>query len=129
MSAARPPSFTKAQRYDVATMFGAIILCQVCEHAIYVSEMRIDHHQAWIDGGAHAIENWRPTCFGCNSRKGAIEHKNNAKAKRIAKKHSGQEQKPTRRLQGRKFAAGSRPWPESRPLPSRPFPKRPEIQK
>lgn len=119
---ARPPSFTKAQRFDVATTYGAVILCQACGFALYVSDMVIDHHQAVIDGGAHELDNWRPLCFGCNSAKGAIEHKNNAKAKRLAKKHSGQDE-PSPRAKARCWA--SRPWPESKKQwPSRPFPKR-----
>ena len=122
----RPPSFTKAQRYEVAITYGAVILCQSCGFALYVSDMVIDHHQAWIDDGEHVLDNWRPLCFGCNSAKGVVEHKNNAKSKRIAKKLSGHDAKPKRRIQGRAFPLrGRTSWPEtSPPLPSRSFPKR-----
>ena len=122
----RPPSFTKAQRYEVAITYGAVILCQVCGFALYVDDMEIDHHQAWIDDGPHELDNWRPVCFGCHRLKSATEHKNNAKAKRIAKKISGQDAKPKRRIQGRAFPLrGRTSWPEtSPPLPSRKFQKR-----
>ena len=80
----RPPSFTKAQRYEVAITYGAVILCQGCGYAIYVKEMQVDHHLAWIDGGPHELLNWQPLCFSCHAKKSAREHKNNAKAKRKA---------------------------------------------
>ena len=122
------PSFTAKQRLKCFEDHGAIVLCQCdnpdCDTAIYIKGCPIDHWLALVDGGKHEDSNFRPIAPGCHSKKSAREHKNNAKAKRIAKKNSGQEQKPTRKLQGRKFAAGSRSWPESRPLPSRPFPKR-----
>lgn len=122
----RPPSFTKAQRLQVAIDHGAIVLCQVCWFAIYVAEMEIDHHLAWIDGGEHERMNWRPLCFGCHRKKSAKEHSANAKCKRIAKKNSGLDQKPKRKIPGGRPLRGRVSWPESRPLPSRPFPKRQE---
>ena len=120
----RPPSFTKANRYDMLCDHGAIVLCQICGDALYVGTEVGDHHLAWIDGGMHERENWRPTCFGCNSRKGVIEHKNNAKAKRLAHKNSGQESKPKRREWPLRQLRGKSSWPESRPMQSRPFQKR-----
>ena len=124
------PSFTAAQRLKCFEDHGAIVLCQGkgCDSAIYIKGCNIDHVLALIDGGTHEHSNFSPICRPCHARKSAHEHKENARAKRRAKKHSGQDQKPTRRLQGRKFAAGSRPWPESRPLPSRKFQRRPEAK-
>ena len=121
------PRFTAAQRLKCFEDHGAIVCCQGpdCDSAIYIKGCDIDHHLALIDGGKHEQENFRPLCGKCHAKKSAYEHRANAKAKRIVRKNSGQEQKPTRRLQGRKFAAGTRSWPEtSPPLPSRKFQKR-----
>ena len=125
----RPPSFTKAQRYEVAITYGAVVLCQGCGYAIYVKEMQIDHHLAWIDGGPHELLNWQPLCFPCHAKKSAREHKSNAKSKRVNAKHFGtQPDKPKRRLQGGNSLRGrSRPFPKCDnppPLPSSKFPKR-----
>ena len=123
----RPPAFTKAQRLEVFETYGAIVCCQGegCDSAIYIRGCHIDHHQAWIDDGAHELGNWRPLCFLCHSKKSAREHRNNAKCKRVAKKHSGSG-KPKAES---RFAKGGRPlrgrpFPEcQRKLQSRPFPK------
>jgi hypothetical protein len=42
-----------------------------------------DHHLALIDGGTNELSNRRLICIPCHKVKSAIEHKNNAKAKRI----------------------------------------------
>lgn len=126
------PRFTAAQRLKCFEDHGAIVLCQCdnpdCDQAIYIKGCPIDHWLALVDGGKHEDSNFRPIAPGCHARKSAREHKNNAKAKRIAKKNSGQvDPKPKRRIQGRAFplrGPGARSWPESRPMQSRPFPKR-----
>lgn len=126
MRAPRPPSFTKAQRLEVFETYGAIVCCQGdnCDNAIYIRGCDIDHHLAIIDGGKHELENWRPICTACHAKKSAREHRNNAKCKRVAKKHSGQIDKPRRRLTGGKLPRGRSVWPESCPLPSRNFPRK-----
>ena len=104
----RPPGFTKAQRYDVMVMFGAIVCCQCsdpkCDDAIYINEAEIDHHLAIVDGGKHELDNWRPISSHCHARKSAREHRANAKAKRVAKKHNGT------------WVKKSKPIPSGRPL-------------
>jgi 5-methylcytosine-specific restriction endonuclease McrA len=76
-------------RLMVLKRFGAVVLCQLCAQSIYIADVEIDHHQALVDGGAHDWEsNMRPVCKGCHALKSAREHKNNAKAKRLATKHS-----------------------------------------
>lgn len=121
----RPAShrFTKAQRLEVFERFGAIVCCQAagCDNAIYIQGCPIDHFLALVDGGKHEFDNWRPICTACHAKKSAREHKENCRAKRRAKKHSGQDDpKPRRRLQGRKFpprGLGARSW---RPANSNP---------
>lgn len=119
------PRFTAAQRLKCFEDHGAIVLCQAedCDNAMYVKGCEIDHWLALVDGGAHTNDNLRPICASCHRKKSAREHRNNAKCKRVAKKHSGQAPKPGRRIQNRIS------WPKSStPLPSRKFPKRKESQ-
>lgn len=66
----------------------AIVRCAECYSENNVVDMQFDHHLALVDGGAHEIENIRPLCVLCHRKKSAREHKNNAKAKRVAKKHT-----------------------------------------
>jgi hypothetical protein len=70
-----------------------IVYCQVCkiECCLFAppSEQKgfhWDHHLAKVDGGPDTVENIRPVCVYCHRKKSAVEHKNNAKAKRIARK-------------------------------------------
>ncbi len=118
------PRFTSSQRLKCFEDHGAIVCCQGpnCDSAVYIKGCDIDHHLALIDGGKHEQDNFRPLCGSCHARKSAYEHRQNAKAKRLAKKHSGQDENHPR-AKARCWA--SRPWPESKKQwPSRPFPKR-----
>ena len=115
------PSFTPAQRLATFEAHGAIVCCQAaaCDSAIYIKGCHIDHHLALIDGGKHELENWRPICLSCHRRKSALEHKRNAKTKRIA----------ARRAVGASVAIPhAKPWP-SRKLRSRPFPRKTKAAK
>ncbi len=131
----RPPTFTKAQRLEVFETYGAIVCCQGegCDSAVYIRGAHIDHHLALIDDGTHELGNFRPLCLPCHKRKSALEHKRNAKAKRLAKKHSGQEEtdKPKRRAfaKGARALRGRSAWPEcSRKIRSRGFQKREDLR-
>lgn len=121
------PSFSKAQRLEVFETFGAIVCCQGegCDSAIYIRGAHIDHHLALIDGGEHALPNFRPLCLPCHSKKSAREHRNNAKAKRAHAKHFGtdkEKRKSGRPLLGRSFPKCARK------IPSRPFTKREDLR-
>lgn len=83
------PAITAAMRLNVLKKFGAVVLCQICGDAEYVAVVQIDHERSLVDGGEHCADtNLRPVCIPCHARKSAREHKNNAKAKRLVKKHS-----------------------------------------
>lgn len=99
------PAITPAMRLNVLKRFGAVVLCQICGDAEYVAVVQIDHELALIDGGKHDLDELRPLCIPCHAKKSAREHKNNAKAKRLAKKHS--QPTPPGTIKGRGFQ-GSR---------------------
>lgn len=90
-----------------------IVLCDVCRticrDKTFVTRFPIlfqwDHHLALVDGGAHDVENIRPICPGCHRRKSAREHKNNAKAKRLAAAREAHErgEKKASRMKSRGF--------------------------
>lgn len=97
-------------KLDVLRRVGVIVPCAVCQMAIEIKDVKFDHWLALIDDGEHTAENLRPTCFTCNSRKGAVEHKNNAKAKRIAKAQAVHKavvakvmERPAGKIKGRGF--------------------------
>ena len=62
--------------------------CSVCKEQMVSTMLQIDHHLALVDGGAHEIANLRFVCVHCHKTKSAHEHKENARAKRRARKHS-----------------------------------------
>jgi 5-methylcytosine-specific restriction endonuclease McrA len=100
------PAITPAMRLNVLKQFGAVVLCQICGDPEYVAVIQIDHELALIDEGAHCTDtNLRPVCIPCHAKKSAREHKNNAKAKRLLKKHSNP--KPEGKIKSRPFQ-GSR---------------------
>ena len=119
------PAFTPKQRLKCFEDHGAIVLCQGedCDSAIYIKGCPIDHWLALIDGGKHEDANFRPLCLPCHKIKSANEHKRNSKAKRLAQNHSG-EAKPRRKEWPPRPLRGRSSWPESRPMQSRPFPKK-----
>lgn len=84
------PAITPKMRLKVFQDFGAIVCCQAegCDAAIYIKEAELDHHLALVDGGKHETGNLRPICSSCHRKKSAREHRNNAKAKRLAKAHA-----------------------------------------
>lgn len=79
------PTTTAAMKLEVLRRVGVIVPCAMCGLAIEIKDVRFDHWLALVDDGEHTAENLRPTCFSCNSKKGAVEHKNNSKAKRLSK--------------------------------------------
>ena len=113
------PQFTAAQRLRCFEDHGAIVLCQSpgCDSAMYIKGCDIDHWLALVDGGRHVQENFRPICTACHAKKSALEHKRNAKAKRLAAARLAPLHVP------RAPKLPRRPWP-SRKMQSRPFPKR-----
>ena len=106
------PVITPQMRLSVFRDYGAVALCQICGSTQRIADMEIDHHLALIDGGDHYVTNLRPLCAQCHRPKSAIEHKNNAKAKRLAKAQET-------------HAAIVAKVEERKPsmIPSRPFPK------
>ena len=105
------PAITPAMRLQVFKEFGAVVLCQVCGNTQRVADVAIDHHLALIDGGLHDTANLRPICTVCHKPKSATEHKNNAKAKRLAKARdelkavlSGEKQKRPGTIKSRPFS-------------------------
>jgi 5-methylcytosine-specific restriction endonuclease McrA len=60
-------------------------LCAVasCRTVLVPGRAEDDHHLALVDGGTNELSNRRLICIPCHKAKSAIEHKNNAKAKRI----------------------------------------------
>jgi 5-methylcytosine-specific restriction endonuclease McrA len=108
------PAITPAMRLNVLKKFGAVVLCQICGDAEYVAVVQIDHERSLVDGGEHCADtNLRPVCIPCHARKSAREHKNNAKAKRLATKHSQPNQPGTiksRGFQGSRKFDGTPVW-------------------
>ena len=99
------PAITTKMRLDVFKSYGAVCLCQICGNAQYIGDMPIDHHLALIDTGEHSVSNLRPVCSACHVLKSTEEHRNNCRAKRLAKKHSNP--KPPGKIKSRPFQ-GSR---------------------
>lgn len=104
------PAITPQMRLSVFRDYGAVALCQICGSTQRIADMEIDHHLALIDGGDHYVTNLRPLCTQCHRPKSAIEHKNNAKAKRLAKAReelkavlSGEKQKTLGSIRSRGF--------------------------
>ena len=83
----------------------ALLMCDMCSVGGLFHEMEIDHHLALVDGGAHDVENMRFVCIDCHKPKSAREHKNNAKAKRLAKAKAAHEagEKKASRMRSRGF--------------------------
>jgi len=108
------PAITAAMRLQVLKLFGAVVLCQLCGGSVYIADAEIDHHQALIDGGSHDFQtNMRPVCRPCHAEKSAVEHKNNAKTKRIVKKRatpSGNGSIKSRPFQGSRKFNGEINW-------------------
>lgn len=86
----RPP-ISDSMKWNVVKVRQCFIDCDKCKERWPIQMIQFDHHLALIDGGAHDNSNIRPICVACHKPKSAAEHKNNAKAKRLLKKHS----KPT----------------------------------
>lgn len=127
------PRFTDAQRLKCFEDHGAIVLCQcndpTCDRVIYIKGCAIDHWLALVDGGKHEQSNFRPLANFCHAKKSANEHKRNAKAKRLAQKHFGQDDKPKRKFAKGQPLRGRSDWPKCpRKMQSRKFPKRQEAQ-
>ena len=95
------PAITVSMRLDVFKSHGAVCLCQICGDVERIADMPLDHHLALIDGGEHLVSNLRPVCFRCHASKSATEHKNNAKSKRLLKKHGNP--KPPGKIKSRSF--------------------------
>lgn len=116
------------------------VFCPLCQQILLSNEPRVLEHMvpratrialgedpdaieilAWVHKACADLKTYgrKATCADGDIHK-------IAKAKRIAKKLSGQDAKPKRRIQGRAFPLrGRTSWPEtSLPLPSRGFQKR-----
>lgn len=65
-----------------------LALCYRCREFRAAGSLHVDHVLALVDGGAHDISNLRFICVHCHMAKSAHEHKENARAKRRAKKHT-----------------------------------------
>lgn len=63
---------------------GAVVITFPDGTGLIVRDFHWDHHLALVDGGTHDVKNIRPLCLHCHRDKSAREHKNNAKAKRLA---------------------------------------------
>ena len=112
------PAITPAMRLQVLKLHGAIVCCQICGDATYIADVDIDHTLALIDGGAHDFQaNMRPVCKRCHALKSAVEHRNNAKTKRVVKKRakpSGNGSIKSRPFQGSRKFNGTPVWRETK---------------
>lgn len=106
----RRPTTTAAMKLEVLRRVGVIVPCAMCQSAIEIKDVHFDHWLALVDDGEHTAENLRPTCFSCNSQKGAVEHKNNSKAKRLSKARQAHDaivkreaEKPAGKIKSRGF--------------------------
>lgn len=91
--------------------------CAACYAATRLFAIEFDHEQALVDDGAHDDENIRPVCGICHRKKSAREHKNNSKAKRLAKGRAltqavldGTHKRPPGKIKSRGFQKGHRPF-------------------
>lgn len=94
-------AITPTMRLNVLKQFGAVVLCQICGNPERIALVQIDHELALVNGGLHETEGLRPVCIPCHARKSAREHRENSKAKRLAKKHSNP--KPPGKIKSRGF--------------------------
>lgn len=78
---------TQSQQLALWKEYGQVV-CAHCGDTVDDWNMNWDHWLALVDGGSHDVSNLRPICLPCHKEKSAREHKNNAKAKRVAKKHT-----------------------------------------
>lgn len=104
------PTTTAAMKLEVLRRVGVVAPCAICRSAIEIKDVHFDHWLALVDDGEHTAENLRPTCFSCNSKKGAREHKNNAKAKRIAAKNAGTWRRKSKPIPTRPMPVRHDPW-------------------
>lgn len=106
------PAITPAMRLETFKTYGAVVLCQLCGSTQRIADMALDHWQALIDGGEHHVTNLRPVCTECHKPKSANEHKNNAKAKRLAKATETHEAIVAKVQEKAPGKIPSRPWPK-----------------
>ena len=81
------PAITAAMQLALWKEHGQVV-CAHCGDTVDDWNMNWDHWLALVDGGAHEVDNLRPVCLPCHKEKSAHEHRENARAKRRAKKHS-----------------------------------------
>lgn len=74
-----------AWKLDALKRFGATVPCAICTEPTKLDDVQYDHALAFVDDGTHESINIRPVCVGCHKKKSAGEHKNNSKAKRLAR--------------------------------------------
>jgi hypothetical protein len=82
----RPP-ISAQMRLEVFKRHGATVACAMCKVVKPIADMQLDHHLALINGGEHTVEELRPVCSApdCHPKKSATEHRENCRAKRLAK--------------------------------------------
>lgn len=91
--------------------------CFMCSKPVPESWTVLDHEiQLWM-GGRDDDSNLRPLCTTCDKMKTAADATKRAKVRRLIQKADPANRKPSKMK--------SRPFPKvSRPIPSRPFPKK-----
>lgn len=95
---------TQAMQLALWKEYGQVV-CAGCGDTVDDWNMNWDHWLAIVDGGAHEVSNLRPICLPCHKEKSASEHKNNAKAKRLAAAREAHQrgEKKASRLRSRGF--------------------------
>jgi epoxyqueuosine reductase QueG len=85
--------------------------CYICKRVCPWDQFHFDHIQALVDSGTHEARNLAVICVWCHREKSAFEHQRNSKSKRLKiarelheKIVSGEMDRPTSKLKGRKFS-------------------------
>ena len=112
---------SETERFKLLRRMACVAKCACgCDVWHPLRDIRFDHHLAYVFGGRTELENGRPVATQCHAEKSASEHRANAKAKRIGKKHHAQathevsdhrQDSQARFFKSSSVTAQRRPWP------------------